>query len=376
MSRGRFGYGNFGNTEFLGKKVVNKTMDLFNRKQVVIAGDNADKKAKAELFRASLGSATVPQQSDAERAGFNVKLPKIYEALLKTDASSYIASIGPEDVNSLPEIGIKLAIKEISSEVVFRVVFGATEQMPLRAISYLLPPLLAMERIQVAEGTAPQLQVVFARHITSRLNRLDPEKVFGQSLEFARIAKYYVGEFFPQLDESTVFLEDTPLNRGTFLRKELVELADKFSNIPEELKSAVSEKGEGSGRLNRFYAAAHVLMHDRDGLEYLKPIIPDQEDPISASSIVSFGGLQENLFYRVRHGMKPYLGSDYNSVNTFQYFTRHHVPPYYMAKGGDIALSASSMLTFSGNEKISVSAMRDLDFYRQVTTSRGIHMGF
>jgi len=371
MGRGQFGYGNFNNVEFLGKRAINKSIDVFSRKQVVVGDGSDTKRTQTNIFREALEKLNAPLMSDMERARLNVLLPRVFETLLNTNGSSYIAGIGGEETAKLAGISMHLVSSDENQSVAFRVVFGATEQMPLRALSYVLPALTMMERLKKETGKAPQLQVVFANQISSRLNKLDDQKTNKQSLRLSKIAKEYIGEFFPELADSAIFLRDTSLNKGTVLRSELINVVQILAqHLSSESKGVLSEKGNNSGRLNSYYAAAHLLMHDRDGSEYLMPLLEDQQDFITPDAIVSFGGKQERLFYKIRHELKPHLGDEYNSVQTFQYFTRHHVPPYYMAKGGDVALE-DALAGRIGGLSIAPAAMHDLNYLRNISISRG-----
>ena len=51
-------------------------------------------------------------------------------------------------------------------------------------------------------------------------------------------------------------------------------------------------------------------------------------------------------------------------IPSLQYFTRHHVPPYYMARGGDIALKTASGEILSG-KTIAKAAETDLSLLVQ-----------
>lgn len=374
-TRGIFAAECSGKTAGLGKRVKNKATGAFNSGSVVIVGNGGDKRSESARFRSALEDVVVPPLTVVERAGLDVALPKIYEAMLSMKGTSYIDSIGGEDAHNLPSIGVQLALKEEKPSVAFRVVFGATEEMPLRSISYLLPALLTMERVRAAGGELPQLQVILAQNISSRLNRLDLERVADQASKFSKTARAYVDEFFSDLCESVLFLEDAPMDVGGELREEVVSLARNHVHVSSASQEALIAKGNGSGRLNPYYAAAHLLMHDRDGASYLRPMEGEQPDFVAPSSIVSFGGAQERLFYDIRQEMKPKLGPEYNSVRTLQYFTRHHVPPYYMARGGDISLD-DLIYREPGDSPIAVAAVYDLDFLRSVSEAKGDYQKF
>src|SRR5206468_3403618 len=111
-------------------------------------------------------------------------------------------------------------------------------------------------------------------------------------------------------------------------------------DIPDDLKSVLEGRGNNNGANgnHEFYGASHLLIHDTDIPGSLVPILPGQPDLLEEPDvIISMGGHKEEFFYRLRYALKPKLGDHFKRVNTVQYFTRHHVPPYYMARDGDVA---------------------------------------
>lgn len=87
---------------------------------------------------------------------------------------------------------------------------------------------------------------------------------------------------------------------------------------------------------------------------------------INPKSIISMGGRQERFFYRLRHEIKPSLPERYGEVLTFQFFTKHQVPPYYMASDGDV-----SMADGLGFSRIGLAAKYDLNYLRNQSVLRG-----
>lgn len=308
---------------------------------------------------------------------FNVRLPEVIEKMLLVGGptlhqESYIEGLGGSDFQNLPEMATQIALGK-RPETVIRLVYGATTEMPLRALSYLLPALVYMEH---TAGTVSQLQVIFVNNISSRLDRMDTPIASKQAKLFAEIAQGYIRNFFPDSDSRTVFLEDTPLDRGSDLRKRLLTLAASLKSIaPEDILDDLVKKAvnNGGGRMYAFYGAAHTLIHDIDIPNGLVPLLPDQPKVITNPDvIVSIGGRKEEIFYRLRHALKPHLDSEYNQAKTLQFFTRHNVPPYYMARGGDIALRdiLNGSASFAGNG-IAATASRDIDYLYRISCRRG-----
>jgi len=91
------------------------------------------------------------------------------------------------------------------------------------------------------------------------------------------------------------------------------------------------------------YGAAHVVLHETSGDRVLRPLVdtngqeifPDQTI-LSATGIINYGGIQELPFYALRQEARSI--SSLSILPSIQFFTRHHVPPYFMSEGGDLGL--------------------------------------
>ncbi len=362
------------------RKLLGRLKSTLDASQLTFVGGTVDGKiAKSHHFMSHLPP--FPLDSDArleEVAAFNVALPKITEALVSTKGKglsegNYVREIGGNDHNNLPTIAVNIASKgAYESGTVIRVVYGATDKMPIRALSYMLPALSLMDGMQQDGIKPPQLQIIFANYISSTLNRMNHAHVAEESRRFTDVAQEYIQEFFPKLSGSAVFLEDTPLDKNTPLRNELLYVTRVLKNeVPSEMKQTLLGKGNNSAsRTNAFYGAAHILVHDID-IPVLVPIVSEEALMVRPRSIISIGGYQEQFFYGLRHAVKPHLGKDYNEIKTLQYFTRHRVPPYYMARDGDIALDAIFSRQRDKSTAIGRTAQYDLDYLTNVSSRRG-----
>ncbi len=357
-------------------KLLGRLKNVYDSCQLMlVGGDFHGQKAKARHFNQPL-----PVLSEYEvdyPSAFNVKLPQVMERLLLVGGptlrdESYIEGLGGSDFQNLPEIATQIALGRSPSTVI-RLVYGATTEMPCRALSYLLPALTYMEH---TGDFVSQLQVIFVNNISSRLDRMDTPATSNQAKVFADIAQTYVRNFFPNLDRKTIFLEDTPLDRGSDLRKRLLTLTTSLKKkAPEDILDDLVKKAanNGSGRTYAFYGAAHILIHDIDIPGSLLPLLSDQPEVVTnPNAIISIGGRKEEVFYRLRHALKPHLAPEYNNAKTLQFFTRHHVPPYFMARGKDIALK--DVVTNPSvylNDGITPAARHDIDYLRKVSSTRG-----
>jgi hypothetical protein len=341
---------------------------------ILVGGEHEGKMAKSpQLLEYISDNPFVQDSSEAQE--LNTRLVTALGDLLlvgNTTTETYVEGIGGFDYQAVPTLAAELATKPRDHKIAIRVVQGATTEMPFRALSYIVPPLVLMDKLQKDGFKPPQLQFIAAHHISGGLNGL-PEHVTGvQAKQFADVASNYVDMFFPELADSVVFLQDGEIQKDSDLRDELINIARiVYKKVSGNISDALRTKGEnnGSSRMYAFYAAAHLLMHDRDFPGSLRPILADSKDPVSPETIVSIGGKQEDIFYKLRHEVKPFLDHNYNRVQTLQYFTRHVVPPYYMARGGDISLDA--VIKGEKSTGIAATARYDLDFLENVTYRRG-----
>lgn len=352
---------------FLSKKLKGRIKNAFDNCQLVlVGGDNSGRKAKSSQFDPSL------HDESFDRTGIDATFVDALNVLLLNSGygSDYIRELGAVDSVNLPAIAKDLAVGSESKTAV-RIVFGATEEMPLRALSYVLPAVELAEAARTAGISAPQIQVIFANNISGRLNRQDSLRVRYQSEKFSLLAKAYVEDFFPSITESIVFLEDTPLDKESVLRRELVDVNRILcANLSTETEDELLTKGrEQSSRVNYFYGAAHLLMHDVAIPAVLTTVL-GPADIVRPDFIINIGGQSEKLFYRIRHEIKPLLPATYQQARTLQYFTRHFAPAYYMARGGDLSME-NALRGNLDRRNIAKAAEYDLDYLISLSESRG-----
>ncbi len=357
----------FGSEGRLNKRVIGACENVLNKSKLkLVGGEHNGKILKATQLKPTLLAINPPGFSSIQKQEqFRVELPKIFEALLLTDGflsnDSYIDSVGGVDCENLARAAVDLAAPERDENIVIRTVFGATEEMPLRALSYIIPGLVYAENIKRLTGIEPQLQFILATNITSTLNGMDQQKTTKQAMKLARVARDYIGEFFPDIKRA-IFLQDIPLE-GRFKEK-LEELARSVSaHASSEMINRLLEKGENHNGGDNFelYGGAHILMHDASSLDVLEPVFGDQPSALNPSTIISIGGKQEGDFYRLRHEVKPFVEDSYRKVRTIQYFTKHHIPPYYMDRNGDVSLDEA--LSVSGELRFPVGKSASYDTY-------------
>jgi hypothetical protein len=258
----------------------------------------------------------------------NISRPIVVDGLVGKAArrGGYISGLAKDDLNSLLRTSTE-ACSSRQMPLVLRLVYGATEQASLRALSYPLPAMQAIDRIREQSGIAPYLQIVFADNISGTLNCLDEQKVRDESammLEAIRQVGVRIGvsEQVGFYDDSSVALDD------------IDEAARMFRIVaPENFLKLLAGKGSDNDlEVTCRYTAAHYILHDHPDTHLTHS--SGAEMPASAN-IVDIGGIQERYFKSARVLIGKALRAE---VQSSQIYTKHHVPPYYMARGGDIAL--------------------------------------
>lgn len=301
--------------------------------------------AKNASLRAELERAVCDQAIDLGRGEASVNPSEV--SFLRFIVAPYdlcrekprmLIEIAREDVGEVFKAGVRLGTYDpngkISLEsVAVRTVFGATENMPVRAISCLLPALHLLESLRRSKkfSILPQIQYISMGESGSRINNLDSEKVSRQAALLAGVGMHYVQCFYPELVDSVTFAYD-----NEFLKNpEVINYKTQFEGI-----SGISGSLGNNGRTGALeYTLLHPLVHDmRYTVEPFVPMIGlslrDQPD-----LVINVGGQTEKLFYRARRmylDTAKQVGISMPMVPSVQLFTTNRMPPYMsIAANGD-----------------------------------------
>jgi hypothetical protein len=288
----------------------------------------------------------------------NTKRPQLIEAILgkspKERRSQYIAGVGGvEDY-----MGIVAATTDVLTEekpIVFRMVYGATEQASLRSLGYPIPAMQAMRRVAQVSDIPSYLQIIFANTISAGLNELDRKQVESEQ----QLMTQKIGEVATTLGVSDVtgFYDDSlvDLSRIPFYVEALTgELS------AEQIETLLAKERSTDLTTSLGYVAAHYAVHDNPRQEF-QHLSYATVPHAGSSSIIDVGGKQEEYFLRMRRLI------DYSIGETLPrdpfVFTRHGVPPYYMARDGDVSLREyESRRGIVDATNIGTAAMHDLEF--------------
>ena len=220
--------------------------------------------------------------------------------------------------------------------VAIRTVFGATEDMPVRALSYLLPALHVLESLRRSGKFShlPQVQYISMSESGKRINNLNPGKVQKQENLLAEIGMRYIQRFYPELINLIVFANDSTFLENTEVVRNRDLLMTGFPAIPNHpYYMTVSEELESKHRaMPTDYALLHPLVHDmRYELEPFSPLVKDQFLREKPDLVINIGGQSEKLFYGARSMFLESAnaeGADIPIGRSVQLFTKHRIPPY------------------------------------------------
>lgn len=278
--------------------------------------------------------------------GFTKSAANILETLLGVfdkRPPRLFSSIDAGGVQTAIDVSSALSEKpERSRDIVFRTVFGATQDMPVGALSYLLPSLRMAEALTAIEVNrsarlpesifSPRIEFVQMNEAGVRINGLDSQTVREQSSLFRDVASAYIEKFHPTLSSRVTFGNDDRITPEllTSAKFRFTRMAAILVSGVESLRLFMMARHHGNGSGFFTYAALHPFLHDV------------ATDP-RISTLVSFGAKTEEVFYKVRRRLRPVLRFDKTRrlLPTAQYITSHHTPPYHMLSGGDISLNTA-----------------------------------
>ncbi|MFF1306835.1 hypothetical protein [Streptomyces sp. NPDC058307] len=264
--------------------------------------------------------------TDAQETGeVNRLRPRLLNAVIGAEArrSGYIQGLPRHGAAPL----LRAVGEAVRAPLVLRVVYGASTTMPLRALSYVLPAVRMASRLTEAGHRAPHLQIVLAGALGCWVNGLSGPAVAEETALLARC----LGRLLSSL---------VPGGFGVYVTLASADVGAALDGLVRTLTPArrahVLERLSGKGGATADeqtlrYSAAHVLVHDRGTV----PLALQQGNPVPENAtVIDIGSLQERHFHDVRRLFGPGEGAGPGAL----VLSRHSVPPYTMARGGDIGL--------------------------------------
>lgn len=267
-------------------------------------------------------------------------------------SGQYLQNIDTEGLFHMTRRASQLQVESRQKPMIFRTVFGASEAMPLRALSYMLPSIQMAEyiynlgdnrRLFLARPTVPHVQFVFMINAGTGTNSLDNARCQKETARFVHVATSYIKKFHPDLTPYVSFADDQGFTDGIAVREDFHSFVQKLcARLPSDLQQPLLTMGNGKSDSNEsaFYAALHVFVHEGyiSSLDFrpLSDKAPDFSDPL----IVSFGGAPEKIFHAIRKTLLPNANEveGFRVLDTAQYITKHTVPPYILLPSYDLSL--------------------------------------
>lgn len=354
----------------IGKGAKNRVKSVLNQSRfTIIDGPNQSGSITASRFRSLDDISYHPSSDPLERARVNAALPLVADSLVGR-GNRYIKGIGTDGLDTIPQIAINIAGEGADKTgTVFRMVYGATSEMPARALSYPLPVLEMMSAMHDCQKDMdpPQLQIIFANNTSAQRNGISPTDAHDQAMLFSETARNYIAGFYPEVADRVVFLEDTP---ETAEHPEIMLLAERLRG-----NSAITEGLQRRGRVDDIqtsleYGGAHLLFHDLAVPDMFTPIFANQGTMVEPQTIINVGGHQEIFFYGVRQELRAALVDSYDFVPTAQFITRHHVPPYTLSQGERLTLDGFLRADSVDIDSLPQAAGYDMRYLRDITSEK------
>lgn len=254
-------------------------------------------------------------------------------------ARESIQEVALDDISNLAAVALRQSKDPIfAARVAIRTVFGASEEMPIRALGYILPALHFVEGLRRSDKYAalPQIQFIFMENVGSSLNGFDIARVKSQTSLFIRLAKRYIKEYYPELKKQIVFATDSDFLADGKVRELASSLYEDSTVEQDPLYQAAIAGLSHNGNV-KAYTLLHPLVHDvrfEGGLFRDTEGKPFENNP---TVLVNIGGQREKQFYRARQAFRKRLEDiDTPLQTTIQFFSSHKVPPYIrLDKQGD-----------------------------------------
>ena len=265
-----------------------------------------------------------------------------YRNLFKTMDSNGISNISKicseleNDENALNRISIKT-------------VYGGTEDMPFRALLYLLPSIKMCEELKKEnkDGDTPNIDFLFMNGAGVLANAIDFHKARETTSQFIKFAQAYIQEYHPDIAKSVNFYVDNTFSSSIISTEEykrvLNELEQKLG-IEEDLKTDLEDMGRrrNASKNSIKYATLHAFVQDGDvdsKVAKMSNFFGGKEEN-TGDVIISIGAKPEEKFFKARKLLAEAVSkvSYFTPKQTTQYIANINVPPYSPLPNGELYL--------------------------------------
>jgi hypothetical protein len=247
---------------------------------------------------------------------------------------------------------------EVLGTATFRLVFGASEEMSVRALAYCVPVLQLMDNLHTvlkknpmhsSNITLPKVEFIFMSKMGSLTNKLNENKVEKQTRFLIRLIQDYCEQFHPEIIEHICFADDATFTPSLIEHPSFTEFADRLSDVADpnsELAQKLTEMGrafDNSDLQNSLqYAGVHPFVHDGivDPQIGMFRHLAGADLSTNTRYLFSVGAQPEIVFHQLRmQGMDLMPEDIFCQTPTGQYILKIEKAPYLPFKdGGDLLL--------------------------------------
>ncbi len=272
--------------------------------------------------------------------------PHRMKRVLIKDELAYVETIGKQDIENMTEV---LAHPDGNNTVV-RSFFGATENMSIRALSYVVSAARVSQLVP-----CEQLQIISVNNLGAEINGVSQTKAHSSTEILSDVGMRLLRAAMPDVAEKTIFAEDSPTQAVTETRP-LAELAIRQD---PELGQNLQKKGNKHGSDFVSYGAAHAVFQDTALLE---PVSLSDTEAVTPERIITVGCQQERTFYRLRMALRQLLQPDL-LIPSVQVFTKHVSPPYLHGRDREQSMAEALYYGVINFDEFSGAAKRDMEHF-------------
>lgn len=239
--------------------------------------------------------------------------------------------------------------KDVLNKISVRTVFGGTENMPFRALLYLIPSIKLCEELKKAnkDGDIPNIDFLFMNGAGVLANAIDPYKAEETTSQFIKFAREYIKEYHPTIKDKVNFYVDKTFSSNIINTEEYKQVhraLERKLGIEEDLKTDLLNMGKKrkASENSIKYAALHAFVQDGDidsNVAKLSNFFGGKDEE-SGELIISIGAKPEEKFFKARKLVADEVKKVgyFTPKQTTQYIANINVPPYSPLPTGELYL--------------------------------------
>ncbi len=261
--------------------------------------------------------------------------------------------------NSINKMGLKTVINlcektvdnpSYMGKVILRTIFGATEELSFKSLSYILPAISLGEELEkfinenkILGWKTPKLEFWFMNEAGISINSIDKVKTSDSTNRFINLARSYISNFHSSMQNNVFFYTDEQCTNKILNSDEFNKMFNYLKvnlELDPLLKSKIfkmgSNKTDSTDNILK-YTVLHYFTQDGFVNNSFYIVNPNYS---SEEIIISLGASPEIAFFMARDIM---IKSNFDfyffkPALTVQYISKFNVPPYYIMDNGDFGV--------------------------------------